>query len=179
MNLPDLAGDTLAAAHDLIGWELRVHGSGGVIVETEAYLPDDPACHAYRGRTARNATLFGPPGRLYVYRSYGIHWCVNIVCLPEGTGSGILIRALEPTFGVEAMMERRGIDDIDRLCRGPGNVGKALGAGPQLSGEPADLHPPARSRAVKAGTRVGLSVATERPWRFGDPNSRSLSKPLR
>jgi DNA-3-methyladenine glycosylase len=171
--------DPIAVARELIGWELRVNQSGGVIVETEAYRPDDPACHAYRGQTARNAALFGPPGRLYVYRSYGIHWCVNVVCMAEGVGAGVLIRALEPTVGVELMIERRGINDPGRLCRGPGNVGKALGAGPELNGVAADLRAPEVPRKVRAGTRIGLSVATERLWRFGDPASPALSRPLR
>ena len=174
-----LEGDSVAAARALVGWEFRVDGVGGVIVEVEAYRPDDPASHAFRGQTARNAAMFGPPGRLYVYRSYGMHWCINIVCGPEGFGSAVLVRALEPTSGVQEMIRRRGTDDLDRMCRGPGNVGRALGAGPALNGAVADLRPPTRRRRVATGTRIGLSVATERRWRFGDRDSRSLSRPLR
>ena len=175
----DLEGDSVAAARALVGWEVAVAGVGGVVVEAEAYRPDDPASHAYRGQTARNAAMFGPAGRWYVYRSYGIHWCMNVVCGPEGFASAVLIRALEPTRGIETMIERRGIADVDRLCRGPGNVGRALGAGPHLNGVEVDLAPPVKRRRVARSTRVGISVATERRWRFGDPGSRSLSRPLR
>ncbi len=175
----DLDGDSVAAARELIGWQMSVDGVGGVVVETEAYLPDDPASHAFRGQNARNGAMFGPAGRWYVYRSYGIHWCMNIVCGAVGVGAAVLIRALEPTAGVERMIERRGVEDVDRLCRGPGNVGKALAAGPHLNGLTADLSPPSSPRTVAVGTRIGISVGVERPWRFGDPASRSISRPFR
>jgi DNA-3-methyladenine glycosylase len=174
-----LEGDSVAAARELIGWQVAVDGVGGVIVETEAYLPGDPASHAFRGQTVRNAAMFGPAGRWYVYRSYGIHWCMNIVCGPVGTGSAVLIRAIEPTTGIAVMSERRGLEDVDRLCRGPGNVGKALGAGPRLNGLRADLSPPTSPRAVAVGTRIGISRGIEQLWRFGDPQSRSVSRPFR
>jgi DNA-3-methyladenine glycosylase len=177
--MPPLEGDSVVAAGALIGWELLVDGVGGVIVELEAYRPDDPASHAFRGQTARNAAMFGPAGRLYIYRSYGIHWCMNIVCGPVGVGSAVLVRALEPVHGIETMIARRGIDDVARLCRGPGNVGKALAATPALNGVAADLRPPSRARRVASSTRIGLSVAVERPWRFADPDSRFVSRPLR
>jgi DNA-3-methyladenine glycosylase len=175
----DLEGDPVRAARRLVGWELVLNEVGGVIVEVEAYRPDDPASHAFRGQTPRNAAMFGPAGRFYVYRSYGIHWCMNIVCGPVGVGAGVLIRALEPTLGVETMVKRRGVPEVDRLCRGPGNVGRALGAGPELNGVVADLRAPLQRRKVATATRIGLSVGAERRWRFGDPASRSLSRPLR
>ena len=114
----------MPAARALIGWTLLVDGVGGPIVEAEAYRHDDPASHSFRGRTARNAAMYGPPGTLYVYRSYGIHWCMNIVCGPEGVADAVLVRSLEPVFGVERMRERRGREP---LTSGPGNVGQALG----------------------------------------------------
>lgn len=163
-------------ARDLIGAQLLVRGVGGRIVETEAYTSDDPAAHSFRGMTARNASMFGPPGRAYVYRSYGIHLCVNAVC---HTGSGVLIRALEPLLGLEAMAQRRGTSDPLRLCRGPGCIGQALALTPQddgqdilhiLSGPPMD---------VVAGPRIGISRAVDLPWRFGARGSRFVSKPFR
>jgi DNA-3-methyladenine glycosylase len=171
----DLGGDSVAAARALIGWTLLVDGVGGPIVEAEAYRHDDPASHSFRGRTARNGAMFGPPGRLYVYRSYGIHWCVNIVCGPEGVADAVLIRSLEPTHGVEQMRERRGREP---LTTGPGNVGQALAAGPGRNGEPAVLLPPDRCRRVVRTTRIGLTQAAERPWRFLDPDSAWVSRPI-
>jgi DNA-3-methyladenine glycosylase len=174
----DLGGDPVAAAHDLIGWTLLVDGVGGPIVEAEAYRHDDPASHAYPGLTRRNAVMFGPPGRLYVYLSYGIHWCVNVVCGPEGVGAGVLIRALEPVHGVDAMRIRRGRDDLRELTTGPGRVGQALGAGPHLSGAVAQLLPPDRERPVVATARIGISKAVDHPWRFVDPESPYVSRRL-
>jgi DNA-3-methyladenine glycosylase len=171
----DLGGDSIAAARDLIGWTLLVDGVGGPIVEAEAYRHDDPASHSYRGRTARNWAMFGPAGMLYVYRSYGIHWCLNIVCGPVGVADAVLVRALEPEHGVELMRERRG---SGRLTSGPGNVGQALGAGPALNGHAAELLPPARRRRVVQTTRVGLTKAVEQPWRFVDPDSAWVSRPI-
>jgi DNA-3-methyladenine glycosylase len=163
------------AARALIGWTLLVDGVGGPIVEAEAYRHDDPASHSFRGRTVRNAAMYGPAGTLYVYRSYGIHWCMNIVCGPEGVADAVLVRSLEPAVGVERMRERRGREP---LTSGPGNVGQALAAGPQLNGHVAELLPPDRRRRVVRTTRIGLTQAAERPWRFLDPDSPFVSRPI-
>jgi DNA-3-methyladenine glycosylase len=171
----DLGGDPIAAARSLIGWTLLVDGVGGPIVEAEAYRHDDPASHSYRGRTARNWAMFGPAGTLYVYRSYGIHWCMNIVCGPQDVADAVLVRALEPAHGIERMWERRGREP---LTSGPGNVGQALGAGPEMNGTPAVLVPPARRRRVARASRIGLTKAAERPWRFLDPDSAWVSRPI-
>ncbi len=165
----------MPAARALIGWTLLVDGVGGPIVEAEAYRHDDPASHSFRGRTVRNAAMYGPAGTLYVYRSYGIHWCMNIVCGPEGVADAVLVRSLEPTVGVERMRERRGREP---LTSGPGNVGQALAAGPQLNGHVAELLPPERRRRVVRTTRIGLTQAAERPWRFLDPDSAFVSRPI-
>jgi DNA-3-methyladenine glycosylase len=176
----DLAGDAVSAARTLIGWSLVVDGVGGPIVEAEAYRGAlDPAAHSYRGPTARNRAMFGPPGTLYVYRSYGLHWCLNVVCCPAGVAEAVLVRALEPRHGVERMIARRGLDDPLRLCRGPGNVGQALAIGPELNGRPAELRPPDRARRVCAGTRIGITKAAHHPWRFLDADSPYVSRPLR
>jgi len=171
----DLAGDPVAAARELIGWTLLVDGVGGPIVEAEAYAPGDPASHAFRGQTVRNAAMFGPPGTLYVYRSYGIHWCMNVVCGPPGVGAAVLIRSLEPEHGVERMRARRGREP---LATGPGNVGQALAAGPALNGRPAVLLPPDRKRRVVSSVRIGLTKGVDRPWRFFDPESGWVSRPI-
>ena len=174
-------------ARRLIGVTLLVDGVGGRIVETEAYDRDDPASHTFVGPTARNAAMFGPPGHAYVYRSYGIHWCLNFVCREEGHGAGVLIRALEPTQGLERMRERRGVEDIRLLCAGPGRVGQALGIDAGFYGLPLDAppfqllaapgdHP---DIAVEAGPRIGISKAIAVPWRFGERGSRFLSKPFK
>jgi DNA-3-methyladenine glycosylase len=168
----DLAGDVIRAARGLIGWTLLADGVGGVIVETEAYRQDDPASHSYPGLTPRNEVMFGPAGRYYVYRSYGIHWCVNIVCGPPGEGAAVLIRALEPTHGLEAMRARRGRDD---LTSGPGKVGQALAAGPEWNGRPVELVAGEGGREVVATTRIGITRGVERPWRFLDPDSPYVS----
>ena len=165
----------MPAARALIGWTLLVDGVGGPIVEAEAYRHDDPASHSFRGRTVRNAAMYGPAGTLYVYRSYGIHWCMNIVCGPEGVADAVLVRSLEPAVGVERMRERRGREP---LTSGPGNVGQALAAGPQLNGHVAELLPPERRRRVVRTTRIGLTQAAERPWRFLDPDSPFVSRPI-
>jgi DNA-3-methyladenine glycosylase len=172
-------------ARELIGCRLFYEGVGGVIVETESYERDDPACHAYVGLTDRTEVLFGPPGRAYVYLSYGIHSLLNFVAEPEGEAAAVLIRALEPTTGVESMRARRG-DRPDRdLCSGPGKLTEALGIGldaneADLSREPFLLQPPddGWDGEVLTGPRVGISKAVERPWRFCAADSPYVSKPL-
>jgi DNA-3-methyladenine glycosylase len=172
-------------ARELIGCELRFEGVGGVIVETESYERDDPACHAYVGLTPRTKTLFGPPGHAYVYLSYGIHSCLNFVCEPEGTAAAVLIRALEPRWGIEEMRRRRGRIDERELCSGPGKLTEALGIGLELDGAPLSA-PPLTVRArsaewaaveVLTGARIGISRATELPWRFCAAGSEFLSRP--
>ncbi|MDQ6638793.1 MAG: DNA-3-methyladenine glycosylase, partial [Pseudomonadota bacterium] len=161
-------------------------GVGGTIVETEAYDEGDPASHSYAGHTARNAAMFGPPGRAYVYRSYGIHWCLNFVCAPAGHGAGVLIRALAPTAGIDLMRERRGVDSLRLLCSGPGRLCQALAVSHAHNGLRLDRRPfrvVARgddpARVVHAGVRVGISKSIELPWRFVLAGSSFLSKPLR
>jgi len=152
-----------------------------VIVEVEAYGPDDPASHAYRGKTRRNATMFGPAGRLYVYRSYGIHWCANVVCGVAGVGTGVLLRALEPTCGLDRMRARRRLDDPTLLCAGPGRLTQALGLTSEHDGHRLDRLPfalsPGGAADVVAGTRVGISRAVERPWRYSLKGSSYVSRP--
>ena len=171
-------------ARGLIGAKLLVDGVGGPIVEVEAYAPGDPASHGYGGRTARNGSMFGPPGHAYVYRSYGIHWCLNFVCEPEGVATGILIRALEPVEGLEAMAARRGVGDTRLLCSGPGRLCQALGVTGAHDGLPLDRPPFELSEAVgrheiAVGPRVGLTKAVEQPWRYGVAGSPYLSRPFR
>lgn len=173
-------------ARDLIGCGLSFAGAGGVVVETESYERDDPACHAFAGLTPRTATLFGPPGRAYVYLSYGIHSLLNVVCEPEGSAAAVLVRALEPTHGVAAMIARRGRSGARELCSGPGKLTEALGIGLELNGaaftgDPFELRSRAASWAeveVATGPRIGISRAVERPWRFCAAGSPFLSKPL-
>ncbi len=178
------ARDVHEVARALIGAELLVAGVGGPIVEVEAYSPDDPAAHGFRGRTARNGSLFGPPGHAYVYRSYGIHWCVNVVCEPVGVASAVLVRALEPRYGLETMRARRGLDDARLLCSGPGRLCQALAVtgaedGLPLDRSPFELRPRTGSPVLAVGTRIGLSKAAERPWRYGLAGSPYLSRPFR
>lgn len=170
-------------APELIGATLLCGSSGGVIVEVEAYHHTDPAAHSYRGPTPRNQVMFGPPGHVYVYRSYGLHWCVNFVCEAEGSAAAVLIRALEPTAGLAAMRRRRGVDDERRLCAGPGNVCAALGVTRDHNGLPLD-RPPfsvlARAAApeLAVGVRIGITKAVDHPWRYGMKGSKFLSKPF-
>jgi DNA-3-methyladenine glycosylase len=172
----------LEVARELVGWTLCVDGVGGVIVETEAYAPEDPASHAYGGMRRRNATMFGPAGRLYVYRSYGIHWCANAVCAPEGVGAAVLLRALEPTAGLDAMRERRGVNDARLLASGPGRLTQALAItsehdGLDLSQPPFELGPPVAKAQVVASPRVGITRATANPWRYSLAGSTFVSRP--
>lgn len=171
-------------APDLIGATLLVNGVGGMIVEVEAYHHTDPAAHSYRGRTERNAVMFGPPGFAYVYRSYGIHWCLNFVCEAEGSASAVLIRALEPTERIEAMRRRRSVPELRQLCSGPGKLCQALGVTITESGLPLDRAPFALYAAsdrpkIATGVRIGITKAADLPWRYGLAGSPYLSKPFR
>ncbi len=171
-------------APDLIGATFLTDGVGGVIVEVEAYHHTDPAAHSFNGQTLRNAVMFGPPGRVYVYRSYGIHWCVNFVCEPEGSASAVLIRALMPTAGIEAMRRRRGVADDRLLCAGPGRLCQALAITGALDGAALERPPFALSARtgpveIVAGPRIGITRASELPWRYGLKGSRFLSRPFR
>jgi DNA-3-methyladenine glycosylase len=170
-------------APDLIGATLLVNGVGGIIVEVEAYHHTDPAAHSFRGPTARNAVMFGPPGFVYVYRSYGIHWCVNFVCEKQGSASAVLIRALEPTHGLAAMRRRRHLTDERTLCSGPGKLTEALG----ITGAHNDLALDAPPFALLArtsrpqivfGVRIGITNAADLPWRYGLKGSKFLSRPF-
>jgi DNA-3-methyladenine glycosylase len=174
-------------ARDLIGCALLFRGVGGVIVECESYERDDPACHAYVGMTERTAPLFGPPGRAYVYLSYGVHSCLNFVCEPEGEAAAVLIRALEPRWAIEEMSRRRGRREVRELCSGPGKLTEALGIGLEMNRAPLG-EPPFELRgrdegwgdvAVATGPRIGITRAAELPWRFCAAGSKFLSRPLR
>ena len=165
-------------AIDLIGVSLLFEATGGIIVETEAYHDQDPASHSYRGRTPRNGAMFGPPGHAYIYRSYGIHWCLNFVCLP---GSAVLIRALQPEVNIEAMRWRRGDVATRLLCSGPGRLTEALGItgahdGFPLTAPPFELQPRTEDILVDTGKRIGITKAVEENLRFGVKASPFLSK---
>jgi DNA-3-methyladenine glycosylase len=168
-------------APELIGATLLVDGVGGRIVEVEAYDQDDPASHGFRGLTARTASMFGAPGHAYVYRSYGIHWCLNLVCAEEGRSEAALVRALEPTHGLETMRERRGLEAARALCSGPGKLCQALGITRLLDGLPLD-EPPFELLAreseppLAVGPRIGITRAVEQPWRYGLAGSPFLSR---
>jgi DNA-3-methyladenine glycosylase len=166
-----------------VGVTLFVDGIGGRIVEVEAYDHEDPASHGYGGRTERNASMFGPPGHAYVYRSYGIHWCLNLVCETEGIPNAVLVRALEPTHGLDAMRARRGLGDPRLLCSGPGRLCQALAVTREHDGLPLDrppfeLRPRDREIAVVAGPRVGITRAVDLPWRYVEGGSRFVSRPF-
>jgi DNA-3-methyladenine glycosylase len=170
-------------APDLIGATFLVDGVGGVIVEVEAYHHTEPAAHSYNGETPRNRIMFGPPGYVYVYRSYGIHWCVNFVCEKAGSASAVLIRAVEPTEGIETMRRRRGLEDIRALCSGPGKLTEAMGIthahnGLALDAPPLALFARKEDVEVVTGVRIGITKAAELPWRYGLKDSRYLSKPF-
>jgi DNA-3-methyladenine glycosylase len=172
-----------AVARDLIGTIVLFNGVGGRIVEVEAYHHSDPAAHSFRGPTARNAVMFGPPGYAYVYRSYGIHWCLNFVFEPEGSASAVLVRPLEPTAGLAAMRRRRGVADERLLCAGPGRVCQALGVTGVHNALPLDAPPFALFArpgpvAVVAGVRIGITKAVDKPWRYGLEGSRFVSQPF-
>ncbi|WP_315770756.1 MULTISPECIES: DNA-3-methyladenine glycosylase [unclassified Bradyrhizobium] len=177
------AREVLAVAPELIGATFLVDGVGGTIVEVEAYHHTDPAAHSFRGPTPRNQVMFGPPGFAYVYRSYGIHWCMNFVCEMEGSASAVLIRAIEPTFGIDEMRQRRGLEDVRTLCSGPGKLTEAMGItiahnGLALDALPIELFARAGDVDVVTGVRIGITKAVELPWRFGLKGSRFLSKPF-
>jgi DNA-3-methyladenine glycosylase len=168
-------------APELIGATLLVDGVGGTIVEVEAYDQDDPASHGFRGRTARTASMFGPPGHAYVYRSYGIHWCLNLVCAEEGRAEAALVRALEPTAGLAAMRERRGLEAARALCSGPGKLCQARGItrvhdGLPLDELPFELLAREAERPLTVGARIGITRAVEHPWRYGLAGSAFLSR---
>ena len=168
-------------APELIGCTLLVDGVGGRIVEAEAYDSEDPASHGFRGETTRNRAMFGPPGHAYVYRSYGVHWCLNLVCGREGVPEAVLLRALEPSHGLERMRERRGLEDERLLCAGPGRLCQALGVEAAHDGLPLDAPPFAllatgEDVAVARGPRVGITRAAELPWRYGLAGSPFLSR---
>jgi len=187
--MPDALSATFFArsvhevAPDLIGVTLLVDGVGGRIVEVEAYDPTDPASHAFRGQTARNAAMFGPPGHAYVYRSYGVHWCLNLVCEEEGTAAAVLLRALEPTQGLDRMRARRKLDEARLLAAGPGRLCEALGVTGEHDGLPLDRPPFAlltrtSDPEIVAAPRIGITRAVDRPWRYGLKGSRYLSRAL-
>jgi DNA-3-methyladenine glycosylase len=168
-------------APDLVGCTLLVDGVGGTIVEVEAYDYEDPASHGFRGRTERNRSMFGAPGLAYVYRSYGIHWCLNLVCEDEGVPAAVLIRALEPTHGLDRMGARRGVEDVRLLCSGPGKLCQALAVTGGHDGLPVDrppfeLYDTVGRVELVTGPRVGISAAADLPWRYGLAGSRFLSR---
>src|SRR4051794_880701 len=177
------ARSVLEVAPDLIGATMLVDGVGGIIVEVEAYHQSEPAAHSFNGPTPRNLVMFGPPGFSYVYRSYGIHWCVNFVCEKEGSASAVLIRALQPTHGLPAMRRRRRVPDERALCSGPGKLCEALGITIKHSELPLDqppfaLHARPGKPDIVAGVRIGITKAVDLPWRYGIKGSKFLSKPF-
>jgi DNA-3-methyladenine glycosylase len=179
----DFGASSLLVAKQLIGTCLLLSGVGGIIVETEAYDQSEAASHGFAGLSLRNAPLFGPPGRAYVYRSYGIHWCLNIVCREAGHAAGVLIRALEPTSGIPLMRRRRGSIDPRLLCSGPGRLGQALAVSGALNGKHIDKAPfqllaPLVKPSIVRGKRIGITKAADRAWRFGLKGSTFISRPF-
>jgi DNA-3-methyladenine glycosylase len=172
-------------APELIGSTLFINGVGGRIVEVEAYHHTEPAAHSYGGLTPRNAVMFGPPGYAYVYRSYGIHWCLNFVCEPDGSAGAVLIRAIEPLEGLATMRRRRGLADVRLLCSGPGRLGQALGVtrdklnGLALDKAPFALFAREEAPEIATGVRIGITKAADLPWRYGLKGSKFLSKPFK
>jgi DNA-3-methyladenine glycosylase len=184
LKAADFAGASSDMARTLIGATVLVDGVGGRVVETEAYDHEDPASHSFSGPTPRNIAMFGPPGRAYVYRSYGIHWCLNFVCSEEGHGAGVLIRAIEPQHGIDVMRARRGLEDLRLLCSGPGRVGQALGItrdynGMRLDRAPFEVLAASEPVQIVFGKRIGITKAMDVPWRFGLAGSRFVSRPFR
>ena len=180
----DFCAPSFEVARLLIGTTLLVNGVGGRIVETEAYDRDDPASHSFAGPTRRNIVMFGAAAHVYVYRSYGMHWCLNFVCSDEGHGAAVLIRALEPLHGIDTMRARRGLEDLRLLCAGPGRLCQALAVthehnGMRLDAPPFELFAATEPVTTVAGPRIGISKAIEVPWRFGLAGSRYLSRPMR
>lgn len=172
----------LDVAPDLLGCVLSYGDCAGIVVETEAYHQSEPACHAFVGLTARTQTLFEAAGTAYVYRSYGIHALINAVCEPEGIGAAVLIRALEPIEGLDAMRARRGLENVEQLCSGPGKLTQALGIGLSLNGTslvdgPVTISGRERAPAAIVGTRIGITRAVELPWRFSIAGNRHVSRP--
>jgi DNA-3-methyladenine glycosylase len=184
VNREFFARSVHVVAPELIGVTLLVDGVGGEIVEVEAYDREDPASHGHKGLTPRNAAMFGPPGHAYVYRSYGVHWCLNLVCGEEGDPQAALVRALAPTRGQDAMRARRGVQEERALCSGPGKVCQALAITREHDGLPLDRAPfrllaRAREPEILTGPRIGISQAADRPWRYGLAGSPFLSRALR
>lgn len=179
-----VAGSVHDAAPALVGWTLLVDGVGGRVVEVEAYEQDDEASHSFHGPTRRTEVMFGEPGRLYVYRSYGLHWCANIVCEAPGRGAAVLLRALEPTQGLESMRARRGLDAPRLLCSGPGRLTEALGLtgdhnSVSMLGPPFELLPPTGIPEVERSPRIGITKAREQPWRYVEAETRFASRPTK
>ncbi len=180
----DFSAPSPEVARLLIGTTLLIDGVGGRIVETEAYDHEDPASHSFSGPTPRNIAMFGPPAHIYVYRSYGLHWCMNFVCQEDGHGAGVLIRAIEPTVGIDIMQKRRGVDKLRLLCSGPGRLCQALGVtreynGMRLDAPPFILLASEATVDVVSGPRIGISKAIDVAWRFGLAGSKFVSQPFR
>ena len=183
LKRPFFARSVHEVAPELIGATLLLDNVGGRIVEVEAYHHTEPAAHSFRGRTERNAVMFGPPGYAYVYRSYGIHWCLNFVCEPAGSASAVLIRAVEPLEGLAKMCRRRKLYDERLLCSGPGRLAQAMGVTRAHNGLPLDrlpfeLYARTATPQIASGVRIGITKAAELPWRYGLKGSKFLSKPF-